>query len=338
MREAPQLAVRRRRSAVAAALLRRRGAAPPHSVGRRRSPCAIRQHQVRRRVLVAAARAERGLQLALRRVVASAPRRRRSQHHCTRAAPSRAPACLPPPPLLDAVEAGSSSLSQPATRLTVPSGRSLGDSYASARRRRRVAIASAATFRAAQNSGASELAVRRRSQHRPPPASRACPTALEQRFVHENPPCDPHRARQKKRASKASALLGLAGGPPTVLATASGGSPARRPHAPRALAPQGLSRGLSCGAIVRGYRIVAPSFGPRLRTAPPPPLACVALRCLPPLPCPPRLRRPCGLRLPPPVASRRDALSWSSPPISPDLALSSPELPLSSPHPATRVS
>ena len=180
--------------------------------------------------------------------------------------------------------------------------------------------------------------MRRRSQHRPPPASRACPTALEQRPVHENPPCDPHRARQKKRASKASALLGLAGGPPTVLATASGGSPARRPHAPRALAPQGLSRGLSCGAIVRGYRIVAPSFGPRLRTAPPPPLACVALRCLPPLPCPPRLRRPCGLRLPPPVASRRDALSWSSPPISPDLALSSPELPLSSPHPATRVS
>ena len=165
----------------------------------------IRQHQVRRRVLVAAARAARGLQLALRRVVASAPRRRRSQHHCTRAAPSRAPACLPPPPPLDAVEAGSSSLSQPATRLTVPSGRSLGDSYASPRRRRRVAIASAATFRAAQNSGASELAVRRRSQHRPPPASRACPTALEQRFVHENPPCDPHRARQKKRASHARA-------------------------------------------------------------------------------------------------------------------------------------
>ena len=55
---------------------------------------------------MAAARAARGLQLALRRVVASAPRRRRSQHHCTRAAPSRAPACLPPPPPLDAVEAG----------------------------------------------------------------------------------------------------------------------------------------------------------------------------------------------------------------------------------------
>ena len=160
----------------------------------------------RRRVLVAAARAARGPQLALRRVVASAPRRRRSQHHCTRRTPSGAPACLPPPPPLDAVEAGSSSLSQPATRLTVPSGGSLGDSYASARRRRRVAIASAATFRAAaQNSGASELAVRRRSQHRPPPASRACPTALEQRPVHENPPCDPHRARQKKRASHACA-------------------------------------------------------------------------------------------------------------------------------------
>jgi len=60
----------------------------------------------RRRVLVAAARAARGPQLALRRVVASAPRRRRSQHHCTRRTPSGAPACLPPPPPLDAVEAG----------------------------------------------------------------------------------------------------------------------------------------------------------------------------------------------------------------------------------------
>ena len=223
---------------------------------------------------------------------------------------------------------GRSSLSWPATRLTVPTGRSLGDSYASPRRRRRVAIASAATFRAAQNSGASELAVRRRSQHRPPPASRACPTALEQPFVHENPPCDPHRARQKKRASKASALLGLAGGPPTVLATASGGSPARRPHAPRALASQSLSRGLSCGAIVRGYRaglsdsstlVRAPSEDgapapSRLRRSP--------LLTTPPVPAPP----PQALRSSP-AAARRLETRRVELVISPDLPRSRSELP-----------